>query len=417
MRKSYLSFSGRIIMAVFLAVAYCVDDSVGELKHQITPLFEYGDSLAVKGVEIFDNIIYFPVLVNGSAPFMFVLDTGAGNLSAFDQGEADMLGVKSTIIGEGGGAGEEIVSFGLTDSVTISLRGLSFENRPLVTVPLRRLDAHWGKRKDGLIGGDLLSTLVTTIDYENAQVVFHDAAAYQYMGPGERIPVMIENNFLMVDAEVFTYGAKDHLDALFMIDTGVRLSTFNSPYSRKHGLAEQSPGTLSGMIGYGMGGAAGGVAGRVSGIRIGSILMEDPVISFSTDNSGILADTSFAGIIGADILSRFTVVFDYSRSEIFLEKNNRFADPFEFDMCGIRFSMDGQCFNFLNVFSVFKDSPAAMAGIESGDIVRKIDGIEAGDFTWEELRDYLRRDGKKVRFTIERDGRLRDVAVRLKRIV
>jgi len=407
-----------ILLCAILSAA-ALRPAIADAQQQApaTPRFERGDSVDVRGVEIFDRIVYFPVSINGFGPYPFVLDTGAGELSALDEGTARSVGLRSTIIGEGGGAGEEVVQFGLVDSTTISMPGLSFAGRPLLTMPVGRLDAQWGKRKDGMVGGDLLSTLVTRIDYERERVVFHDAAAYEYTGPGERIPVEMWGNYIIVRSEVLLYGSEKPLEAMFLLDTGVRLSVFNSPYAKKHALAAQSPKTLTGVTGFGIGGASRGIVGRVRGIRIGSFLFEEPVMSFSTDTSGALADTSIAGIIGADFLSRFTVVLDYRRSQIFLEKNAGFDSPSEFDMCGIRFAMEGEHFDLFKVFLVYEGTPADFAGIAAGDVVTTIDGRAAGSFTREDLREYLQREGEAVRFTIKRGAETKDVTIRLKRMI
>ena len=381
------------------------------------PVFERGDSIEVRGVEIFDRIIYLPVSINGLDPLPFVLDTGDGQLTALDAQVALSMGLQSTIIGEGHGAGDEVVQFGLTDSTTISIAGISFPDRPLLTIPLKRMEPHWGRRKDGLVGGDLLSALVTRIDYEGGRLFFHDPASYEHGGSGEKIPVTVENNYIFVEAKVFLYGSEEPVDATFLVDTGVRISIFNGPFSRKHDLAAQSPGTLFGVTGYGLSGVSSGTVGRVRGIGIGSFFVDAPVVTFSADTVGVLSGDNFSGIIGADILSRFGVIFDYGRSLMVLEKNGSFGDPSEFDMCGIRFVMEGENFDLFKVFSIFKGSPADIAGIAAGDIVRAIDGREAGTYTKESLRDYLQRDGESVLFRVERGGEARDVKIRLKRMV
>lgn len=216
---------------------------------------------------------------------------------------------------------------------------------------------------------------------------------------------------------MFLFGTEEPIDALFMLDTGVRMTTFNSPYSRLHSLAAQSPKTTYGVVGFGIGGVSRGAVGRVRGIRIGSFMIENPVVDFSTDEQGALADTSFSGIVGADILSRFHLVLDYTRSSIVLEKNRFFGAPFEFDMCGIRFVMEGERFDVFKVFSVFDGSPAAEAGIEQGDLVTMIDGRRTSEFTRESLREYMQRDGEQVLLSIERGAERKDVTIRLKRLV
>ncbi len=407
-----------VIRAAILAtLALHPANLVAQQLPPASPIFACGDSVEVTGVELFDRIVYIPVSVNESGPYPFVLDTGCGDLTALDTGTAQSVGLVSTIIGEGGGAGEELVQFGLVDSTVVSLPGLTFVGRPLLTLPVRRLDAQWGKRKDGLLGGDLLSTLVTHIDYAQRRVVFHDAAIYEYAGPGERLPVTLRGNDIVVRARVLLHGANAPLQADFLLDTGVRLSVFNSPFAREHALAEQSPRTLTGITGFGIGGASQGIIGRVRELRLGSFAFANPVMSFSTDEAGALADTSLAGIIGADILSRFTLVLDYRRSQIILAKNASFDDPFEFDMCGIRFAIEGERFDVFKVFSVYAGTPAALAGIVAGDVVTAIDGRVAGSFTREDVRNYLQREGATVRFTIAHGAETKDVAIRLQRMI
>lgn len=381
------------------------------------PHFERGDSAVVSGAELFDRIVYLPVRVNGAGPFPFVLDTGAGAFSALDQTVADSLGLRSELLAKGGGAGNDVVDINRADSLSLALDGVAFPPRTVLAIPLHRMDPHWGKRKDGLVGGDLLSTLVTRIDYRHSTLAFHDAASYEYDGPGEVIPLQIFGNFIFVSARVLLHGREDAVDALLMVDTGVRITTFNSPFSLANGLAKQSPTTVRAVTGFGLGGVSRGIVGRVRGIGIGPILIENPVTIFSTDEGGALADSNFSGIIGADILSRFDVVLDYARQRMHLERNGAFAEPFEYDMSGIRFVMEGRRFEVLKVFSVSDGSPAAAAGVSPGDVVTTIDGRDAAGFTRESLRRHMEREGAEVRLTIRRGDAIMDVGMRLRRLV
>jgi S1-C subfamily serine protease len=86
-------------------------------------------------------------------------------------------------------------------------------------------------------------------------------------------------------------------------------------------------------------------------------------------------------------------------------------------MCGIRFAMEGKRFDLFKVFSVYEGTPAALAGVAAGDVVTAIDGRAAGNFTREDLREYLQREGEAVRFTIERGDEIRDVTIRLKKMI
>lgn len=411
-KRSIIALAGACAAVVWAAAA-----SAQLEQGPAVPAFAQADSIVVQGAEFFDRIVYVPVTINGRGPFPYVLDTGAGQISAVDQAVADSLAVKSAPLAVGGGAGEEQVPFTIVEDISLALPGLSFDARKLIGIPLHRMDPHWGKRKDGLLGGDLLSTLVTDIDYDRERVVFHDARTYEHRGPGERVPLQNFGNYIFVQAQVLLYGSADPVEALMMVDTGVRITTFNAPFSRAHALAAQSPRTTRGVTGYGLGGVSRGVIGRVRGLRIGSILVENLVVDCSTDTTGVLASDNFSGIIGADVLSRFDVTIDYARSLLVLDKNVAFAVPSEFDMGGIRFTMEGERFDTIKVFSVFEPSPAAEAGIVPGDVVKTIDGRPAGSFTREELRRHMEREGATVRLEIERAGGTTTTAIRLRRLV
>jgi hypothetical protein len=328
------------------------------------------------------------------------------------------MGLDLTMVYRGpGGAGADTIEVYSADSLAIAVQGLSFTDRTIFTLPLRRMEPHWGRRKDGLFGGDLLSTLVTRIDYENERVDFHDASSYEYAGPGETIPVELFGNSIFIRAEVLLYGKEEAVPALLMVDTGMRLTVFNGPFAISHGLPARSPKTTTGVTGFGIGGVSRGIVGRVRGIRFGSILIEEPVVNFSIDEGGALADTSYSGILGADILSRFHVVYDYSRSRMVMEKNRFFSEPYNFDMSGIRFVMEGEKFDVLKVFSLFDPSPALEAGLREGDVVKKIDGKDASSFDRETLREYLEREGKEVRFEIARGEETKNISIRLRKMV
>ncbi len=47
------------------------------------------------------------------------------------------------------------------------------------------------------------------------------------------------------------------------------------------------------------------------------------------------------GSIGAEIMRRFSVVFDYQNQKLYLKKNRNFNDPFNFNMSGLDFRQDG----------------------------------------------------------------------------
>ncbi len=388
-------------------------------QNQLAPLvpkFIKGNASDVIAADIFDNIVYLPVEIGGKGPYSFVLDTGDDAMPILNERLARSLKIP---LGRGmpltGGAGSTPVELFPIEKLDLCLPGLCFDASPAATVPLDLMDPHWGKHKDGLIGGTVFASVVTDIDYERKTVQFRDPKASPQPA-GEVVPIEVHGQ-PFVRARVFLHGVAQPVEAFMMVDTGVRVTGFNSPFSRRHRLPEQSPRTLATMTGFGVNGETWGVVGRVQAIEVGSIRIENPVVTFSTDTAGAESSDRFAGIIGADILHRFHVVFDFPGKRMTLERNPDFGKPFEFDMSGLRLVASGDRLDVIKVFHVAKQSPAEAAGLLAGDEIRTIDGRNASTFNWETLRAYLRRPGQSVRLVIVRAGRTITITLNLRRLV
>jgi predicted aspartyl protease len=382
----------------------------------LVPKFAEGSASDVIAADIFDTIIYLPVNIDGRGPYSFVLDTGNGGTPVLDEKLARALGVP---LGKRfeitGGAGSTPTTLYQIDGLDLGLPGLGFSDVPAATLPLELMDPHWGKHKDGLIGGTVFSVAITDIDYAKKTVRFSNPKTFTPPA-GEVIPIEVFGQ-PFVRAKVYLYGSSQPVEAFLMVDTGVRVTTFNSPFSVTNKLAEQSPKTLATMTGFGINGASWGVIGRVRAIELGSIRIENPVVDFSTDKAGALASDQFAGILGADILRRFHVVFDYPGGRMFLEKNADFGAPFEFDMSGLRLVAEGKAFDVIKVFHVADKTPAQAAGLLAGDEIRTIDGRKASTFDWETMRTYFQRPRQTVKLEVIRDGKTIPISLTLERLV
>lgn len=367
-------------------------------------------------VKLVDNVPYLPVRIGGSHSFDFILDSGARNSTRVNENIARALELSLGKKFQSGGAGEKLVDIYQINNLKYELPGLKFTVENAFTVPFDWMSPHWGRRLEGLVGGDLISCAVTEIDYVEKKICFHDQKTYKYQGKGEAIPLDLEG-WAFVEAKIFLFGKQNSVSARLMLDTGLRITSFNSPFVKDNGLIEQSPQTVEAMTGFGFGGESRGIIGRVRAIQIGDIYIENPVVDFSQDAKGALATDAYSGIIGAEILCRFNVVFDYARKQVFLEKNAHFDRPFEFDMSGIRIISEGENFRTHKIFRLIDNSPAATAGLKEGDEIVKIDGRSSSEFTQEELKKFLIQEGKNIILTIRRNSDLLSVTFKLKRSV
>jgi len=368
-------------------------------------------------VSLFDNIIYLPAKVNGAAELDFVLDTGASDISAIDQGVAEKMALPRGRGTTGGGAGPERVQMRELESVSLSLPGLEMAGFRFLTIPLKRMEPYWGRNKDGLFGGNILARLVTSIDYDRRTVTFHDPGSFDPAGSGEMIPLTIDGNAPFVTAKVKVPGSGAPAEGFFLLDTGVRMSFFNTPFTAKNALIQKSPRTVENIAGFGIGGASRATMGRLAALEIGDFVIEGPVVQLNTTTQGVEASAQFDGIIGADILSRFVVTLDYQNKRMWLLKGARFGQPFEYDMSGLYVITAGEGNDAFKVENVVAGSPAAKAGVEKGDILVSIDGRPASSFTLETLKLYLKEAGRTVALKVDRAGNPKDFSFRLERLI
>jgi predicted aspartyl protease len=369
-------------------------------------------------VNIFEHIIYLPVKVNGE-PLVFILDTGAGGMSAIDVKAAKKLNLplmnKQPI---NVGAGEDFIHIYSVDGISVSLPGMEFLDQKFYILPMsNRMDAFWGKRIDGLAGANFLSRVVTVIDYVMSRVHFYEPNSFSYFGKGEKIPFKLKGKIPLIEVKLKIKPEDAFIDGKFLVDTGARTTILTSPFARKLQLTRVLPVTIKTTVGFGIGGETRGHVGRIASLKAGNIEFKQPVIAFSKDRRGALASDSFDGIIGADFLHRFTVVFDYSRKKMILQQNKFFDRPFEYDMSGIFFKAEGKRYNVFKVFKLVKPSPAASAGIKQGDVIAFIDGKDTKTMTLQDIRKQMRGHGKTLKLKIKRKGKMIELVLDLKRQV
>ena len=125
----------------------------------------------------------------------------------------------------------------------------------------------------------------------------------------------------------------------------------------------------------------------------------------------------FAGVIGAEILRRFYVYFDYSNHRMILEPNERFDEQYEFDKSGIVLQAEGSRLRTYRIRSIIEQSPAEEAGLRIGDVLVEVDGRETGELTLAEVTAILYRDGRALPMRIRRGDELIDVDIQLRRLV
>jgi predicted aspartyl protease len=118
--------------------------------------------------------VLVPAMVNGSGPYLFVLDTGA-NRSAISQTLAGRLSLRPVAVSD------VVTSSGSTQATVVRLQSISVGHHLAAAVlsPVLPDDQMRGvhKNADGIIGQDVLIDAHYTIDYRRRKLIWGDGGA------------------------------------------------------------------------------------------------------------------------------------------------------------------------------------------------------------------------------------------------
>jgi aspartyl protease len=277
--------------------------------------------------QLADGLIYIQASINGSHLLWMMLDTGS-SVTVFDESVLKMLGIR--FLGEGNvdGPGQgSVQKLAFANHATLMFAGEELGDQTVATLPLEWFSREVGRSTDGFLGSNIFRNYVVEIDYANQVLRFHDPAGYCYSGSGQHLPLQfIWNDIPTVHAEVVAQDGTA-IDGVFLVDSGATTAIWLTK-----GFSEAHPEVLAAqdMIEVpnvaAVGGELSARLGRVSAIRLGGFVVFNPLTQFSQNTSGILANPDLAGIIGAQMLRRFRVVFDYAHGEMVLEPSEHFGD-------------------------------------------------------------------------------------------
>jgi len=368
-----------------------------------------GGSSATLPFELLNNHIYVQVKVNGKGPYRFLCDTGGENVITPELARA--LDLKTEGALQGRGVGEKSEDVALTKVDSVALGAVTLTNQVFAVFPMAALSKVEGIEVDGLVGYELFKRFIVKVDYENSRLTFTLPSAFAVHGEGTVVPFRFNGRIPQVDGEI------DGIKGTFDIDTGSRSSLdLMAPFVEAHNLSAKYQPKFEAMTGYGFGGAARSAVSRAALLKLGTVEVREPVTELTLQKKGSLTSQYVAGNVGAGVLKRFNITFDYARQQLILERNANDALRDSFDRAGWWLNMADGGFEVLDVVS---SGPAAEAGLKVGDRVLAVDGKPAAQISLPALRARLRSDapGTKLALRIESGGAIREVTLVLRDLV
>jgi hypothetical protein len=297
------------VLMMVSAIAF----SFGQSKSVELNLFADGSGKTSFPFEFSGGMVIVPVTLKGSMPLRFVLDSGSTRM-LIDRAVAVSLGYKESDASSLQGAGKGRIPVHAVHDVELKIPGLETKGYECFTADLKPLEQSTGTRVDGILGYEFLKRFVVTIDFDAKQLTVEVPASFRPSNSFEELPLEIRDKWAFVKGELLFPGQVTVQDSFF-IDSG-------SSDAVDHPIVKTLQNATASTSGVGLGTPVEGAVAVATSFQIGSFTMTGPPVACC----GATEATSRS--MGTEILRRFTVIFDYPSSRLFLKPNRLLHAPF-----------------------------------------------------------------------------------------
>jgi hypothetical protein len=289
--------------------------------------FPAGKSMVEVPFEPAGNWMVIPVGINGSRPLRCSRFGRARDAFLRSSDLADSLNLKVTgtmlVRGPGGGGAASPAS--IAEHVTFNIGGVELSNGRLVVSPPSS-GPKSAASHDGVIGRIVFATMVVEVDWDRHVLRLSTPADYKYQGSGTIVPLTFDEGGRPYATASVAIADERLIPVKLVIDTGGSHALSLDAGSKPEIKAPE--GATKVALGRGAGGEITGLTGRVKKFQLGGHTLADIPTDFPDSSSGTAGLGGRDGNLGAGILRRFNVVYDYSRRQMIVEPNKHFADPF-----------------------------------------------------------------------------------------
>jgi hypothetical protein len=370
-------------------------------------------------IEVHNNLVVVRVVLNDVIPLKFIIDTGVRTAILTQKSFSDILKLnysrKYTIAGPGG---EKLIDAYVANNVSLSLSGVSGKGHALLVLEEDYLELRnqLGTDVHGILGYELFSRFIIKIDYHHKIMTLMLPEKFKPRKSFEMIPVRIQDTKPYLLAPI-SINSGHSLNAKLMVDTGASHGLLLEPDTDPRINVPEKH--VDNIIGRGLGGLITGKTARIESIELGNYVIPKVLANFPDTDSYFSDTIKYAridrnGTLGGEILSRFTVIFNFPQEKMYLKKNSEFKKNFYFNLSGLQLKAKGSSLNVFEITDVRESSAAASAGALKGDLLVSINGISIREFRLSEINGMLNsKPGKRVRIEVLRNGEKKTIDFRL----
>lgn len=355
-----------------------------------------------------NNFIIVNLIFDDVFPLKFIFDTGSENTILVKKEFADILDISYDRSFKVMGADfeQELVAY-LTRGVRLDLPNLPGPNLDILVLKedYFKFEEYTGLKIHGILGMDLFKTFTIQIDYQKQKLTLYRVEDFKVPSSKFKpLPVEIHRNkpYIIADAKM----SGDTVTKIkLLLDTGASLSLLlHNNSTTAINLPEK---LIPGKIGNGLGGFIQGFVGRIKQLAFDEYYFNSVITNFQEINPQLNDRVNFGrnGIIGNEILSRFKVIFDFAHAQVYFQPIKKYNKYFKYDKSGITLIASGEKLEEFRVKELVPDSPAALAGVQVGDIITNINFTPANFYDLRRIsKIFQRRTGKRIRLVVNRNG-------------
>ena len=367
------------------------------------------------------NLIIIPVTINESDTLNFILDTGVRFPIITELPFINKLNLNymMPIQIKGLGEGVDLTAY-RSGNNTMNIEGLTARNQEVQMIIDENFQiSHMlGMPVHGLIGFNLFKDYVVNIDYINEKITLYKPEYYKYRDRKKDIilPLQLDNNKPFVYTSIVTDNMQE-VPVKLLVDTGASDAIWLSEKSDER--LHYPENHIETFLGKGLSGDLYGIKGRIDGIWVGPLILAKPIVAFP--NSEIIDDLISSndrnGTIGAEILRRFNVTFDYRNNRLTLRPTHKVNEDFNYNMSGMEITNPLPGLPVYVISNIRENSPAYFAGLKENDQILSINSNNHKSIDLNDINLLLQsKENKKIKLTVLREGEEYKTSFELKKL-